>query len=156
MRQLLNRGTFSHTMNQNFEGVIRACQQVERKDQEDTWIKEDLISAFTELHKQGFAHSVEVWQEGQLVGGLYGLAIGKIFYGESMFAHRSNASKYALIKLAQHLEELGFQLIDCQQETQHLISMGAELIDRFSFLESLRSNIFVPEKFLYNQLANHD
>ena len=129
-------------MDTAFKEVISKCQIINRKNQEDTWITAPLINVFTQIHSLGLAHSVEVWEEDKLVGGLYGIALGKIFYGESMFAERSNASKLALIKLVSFLKENDFVLIDCQQETDHLISLGASLIDKEIFYRYLKRNTF--------------
>jgi leucyl/phenylalanyl-tRNA--protein transferase len=118
---------------------------VDRDDQERTWITPELIKSFGQLHEKGYAHSVEVWQDEELVGGLYGLAIGKIFFGESMFTKASNASKFALIALCKFLHQKGFEVIDCQQETAHLMSMGAELISKEGFFERLKKNLLLPD-----------
>lgn len=148
MKKVMTSGIFTITINNNFAEVITACQQIERKDQEGTWLSDSLKTTFITLHEQGYAHSVEVWQDEVLVGGLYGLGIGKIFCGESMFAKVSNASKAALIHWAQHLEAYGFTCIDCQQETDHLASMGAEAIGGGHFLDILRANHFVDRDYL--------
>ena len=153
MRKLLSADKFQFTINKAFDQVITQCKTVNRKNQSGTWITDKLQQCFLELHKLGYAHSAECWSEGELVGGLYGLSIGKVFYGESMFANQSNASKFAFIKFGTLLNELDFKLIDCQQETDHLISLGAELISSEHFLQTLRSNIFVPPKYLSTELA---
>ncbi len=153
MRKLLSADKFQFTINKAFDQVITQCKTVNRKNQSGTWITDKLQQCFLELHKLGYAHSAECWCEGELVGGLYGLSIGKVFYGESMFANQSNASKFAFIKFGTLLNELDFKLIDCQQETDHLISLGAELISSEHFLQTLRSNIFVPPKYLSTELA---
>lgn len=141
MRPYFNQKKFQVSFDQDFEGVMRGCQQSNRNGQSgDTWITEDMISAYVQVHKLGYAHSVEVWQEGNLVGGLYGISLGKIFFGESMFARVSNASKFGFITLVQKLREKGFTLIDCQQQTQHLGSLGAKPISRKSFLKYLQEN----------------
>lgn len=141
MRPYFNQKKFQVTFDHNFEGVMRNCQQSNRNGQSgDTWITEDMIQAYVQLHRLGYAHSVEVWQEDELVGGLYGISLGKIFFGESMFAKVSNASKYGFITLVQKLREKGFVLIDCQQQTQHLGSLGARPISRKSFLQYLEEN----------------
>ena len=154
MKQLLNKESFKVTFDTSFPEVIEACQNVKRKGQEDTWITGQLINIFTELHHQGYAHSVEVWQDDKLVGGLYGLSLGKIFYGESMFSRANNASKYGFIKLVQFLKKNDFELIDCQQRTEHLISLGAEMISSESFYKQLKANIFnivSPCKWVYQE-----
>lgn len=141
MRPYLNGDKFAWTLDQAFPQVIRHCKQKKREGQAGTWIYDKLEEAFLELHRRGVAHSVEVWQEGELVGGLYGIALGKIFYGESMFANVSNASKYGFIQLTRWLEERGYWVIDCQQRTQHLLSLGAETISAERFMGMLRKNI---------------
>ena len=143
MRQLFNKKAFRVTYNQNFEKVIQNCAEIKRDGQRGTWITEEMISAYIQLHQEGFATSVEVWQEEELVGGLYGIYLKeqKIFCGESMFAKVSNASKYGFIYLVQQLEREGVKLIDCQVYTPHLESLGAEEINRNVFLEYLKGNL---------------
>lgn len=141
MKKVLRDATWKVTFDQAFSEVITACQHKTRKNQDSTWIQSEIIDAYSELHQLGYAHSVEVWENSKLIAGLYGLSIGHIFYGESMFTHQSNASKYALIHLAQHLHQKGYTLIDCQQETDHLNSMGAQCISAESFLDHLRRNV---------------
>ncbi|GAA4828614.1 leucyl/phenylalanyl-tRNA--protein transferase [Algivirga pacifica] len=141
MRQVLRKGQFTVTFDQNFEGVIDNCQKIYREDQQgETWISEELKASYMELHRRGFVHSVEVWQDEELVGGLYGGYMGKCFFGESMFAKASNASKVGFIMLAKNLEEKGFELIDCQVHTPHLESLGAEMIPRADFLKTIEEN----------------
>ena len=142
MRTYLNSDKFRWSIDESFGQVIEQCKTKKRDEQGGTWITEPLKKAFVELHNRGYAHSVEVWEGDNLVGGLYGMSLGKVFFGESMFAHTSNASKFALIKLSEWLEERGFWLIDCQQETDHLMSMGAELMDKKDFFDLLKKNIF--------------
>lgn len=138
MRPYFNQQRFQVTYDRFFERVMRACAQTWRKGQgHATWISEEMIEAYTELHRQGYAHSVEVWQEEALVGGLYGIALGKVFFGESMFAHVSNASKFGFITLVKRLQESGCQIIDCQQQTGHLASLGARSIPRKEFQQLL-------------------
>lgn len=127
-------------MDQNFDEVIRKCSVTDRRGQDGTWITNEMIDAYTELFRQGFAHSVEVVDDTGLVGGLYGVAIGKIFSGESMFAERPNASKIGFIFLANHLAGQGFDWIDCQQDTPHMRTMGGKLIMENEYLEILRAN----------------
>jgi leucyl/phenylalanyl-tRNA---protein transferase len=135
MKQVLRSGKFTITENQNFEEVIAACSIVEREGQDGTWITVDMKAAYIELHKKGYAHSIEVWQQGKLVGGLYGIKIGKVFCGESMFSLAANASKTALI----HLCQSGlYSLIDCQVHTGHLASMGAGFISRDEYMGVLQ------------------
>lgn len=140
MRPLLNKNAFSITYNHSFKDVIMACSRVKRRGQEGTWLTQDMISAYLKLHQIGYAHSVEAWQDNELVGGLYGVYLEEygIFCGESMFSKVSNASKYAFIKMVEHYQNKGVKLIDCQVYTQHLESLGAELISRHDFLSYFR------------------
>lgn len=140
MRQLLKRGAFDFRIDTAFEEVIANCKAVPRPGQDGTWINEDIISAYTALHKQGYAHSAEVWQGDELVGGLYGIRLGNMFFGESMFSKVSNASKYAFIKFVQWLQQDGVQLIDCQVYTEHLESLGATMIPRDEFIKQLKAH----------------
>lgn len=140
MRPLFNQNKFRVTFDQNFVEVIKNCQNISREDQPGTWITADMMKAYIKLHKKGYAHSVEVWQGKELVGGLYGVSLGKVFFGESMFAKVSNASKFGFITLVKHLKQKGFLLIDCQQETKHLESLGAAAIKRKDFIEFLNNN----------------
>lgn len=141
MKTLMRKDVFSFSINQAFEKVIKSCQQVNRADQEGTWITESVLSAYTELHKEGYAISAEAWQEEQLVGGLYGVLLGRVFFGESMFSQASNASKFAFIKLVEKLKEKSIVLIDCQVYTEHLESLGARMIPRREFVSLLRKYI---------------
>ncbi len=140
MRQLLHKKAFKVTYNRQFQEVIQACAAIPRPGQQGTWITSDMIAAYIELHKRGYAKSVEVWKENTLVGGLYGIYLKdkKIFCGESMFAKISNASKYGFISLVQKLQQEGLRLIDCQVYTKHLESLGAEEIPRAHFLALLK------------------
>lgn len=138
MRKILQNEIFSFTFNRQFEKVIEQCEKVLRKDQDGTWLSEELRSVMVSLHRKGIAKSVEVWQEGELVGGLYGLQFGKIFCGESMFAKVSNASKAGFIHFVQNS---GVELIDCQVHSEHLESLGAEMIPKMRFLEYLKQNL---------------
>ena len=140
MRQVIRREIFEVSFDKAFHEVIAHCANTPRRGQNGTWLIPEMIEAYHELHQLGFAHSVEVWEEEKLVGGLYGISLGKCFFGESMFGHVSNASKTALIYLARTLEAKGFSLIDCQSHTKHLASMGAEFIDRNDFLGILEQN----------------
>jgi len=141
MRSYFNQNKFTFTIDQEFEQVMRCCQNQYRKGQGGgTWITEDMVDAYTELHRQGYAHSVEVWQNGELAGGLYGISIGKVFFGESMFTKISNASKAGFIHLVRILKKLDFWLIDCQQQTRHLESLGGRGISRSSFLKFMEKN----------------
>jgi leucyl/phenylalanyl-tRNA---protein transferase len=142
MAQLLKKKAFRVSLDTAFSDVIRACANVRYKDRDDTWINSDIEKAYTTLHKMGVAHSVEVWDEdGTLCGGLYGLAIGKVYFGESMFFTKSNASKYGFITLVRLLQERGFELIDCQVHNPHLESLGATLIPREIFLSLLSQQV---------------
>lgn len=139
MRPYFNQKKFRVTFDTCFSKVIGECSRINRKGQYGTWITKDIIEAYVHLHHLGYAHSVEVWnKENNLVGGLYGISLGKVFFGESMFALEANASKFGFITLVQQLKQLDFRLIDCQQQTQHLSSLGAKAIDREGFIESLQ------------------
>ncbi len=143
MRPYFNQNKFRVTYNTCFEEIIKNCQINNRKGQTaGSWITSDITNAYTRLHDLGYVHSVEVWQEDELVGGLYGISLGKVFFGESMFAKVSNASKFGFISLVQKLKEMDFTLIDCQQETNHLKSMGAAPISRDEFMTILEKNSF--------------
>lgn len=139
MKSLLKKEAFDFTTNKAFGEVIYNCQQKEREGQDGTWITDDVLNAYTKLHKLGFAHSAETWQDGKLVGGMYGIRLGKVFFGESMFSLVSNASKYAFIKYVQQLKQEGVELIDCQVYTEHLESLGAVMIPRIEFIQKLKS-----------------
>jgi leucyl/phenylalanyl-tRNA---protein transferase len=146
MRPFFNQEKFKVTYNIDFQRVMRTCMLNDRKNQDGgSWINEDMIAAYTVLHKAGFAHSVEVWEGEELVGGLYGVAYGRIFYGESMFSKVSNASKFGFISFVQKVKEMGIELIDCQQETAHLTSLGARVISRDLFLEAIKKNENAPQ-----------
>ena len=137
MRAVLRKKQFEVTFNNAFDDVVEACAKVKRFGQNGTWITPGLMEVYSTLHTQGHAHSVEVWEEGVLVGGLYGIDLGTVFCGESMFSKANNASKVALISLAKELKKNKYKLIDCQVPTQHLVSMGAESIPRAEFLTYL-------------------
>lgn len=140
MRPYFNQQKFSVTFDTCFTEVISECSRINRRGQVGTWISIDIINAYTYLHQLGYAHSIEVWnKDKKLVGGLYGISLGKVFYGESMFALEPNASKFGFITLVQQLKKLGFQLIDCQQQTQHLGSLGAKAIEREEFMNLLQN-----------------
>ena len=130
---------FTITFNQNFIEVISKCQKSIRKNQDGTWISSEMIAAYTKLHNIGLAKSVEVWQNEKLVGGLYGIDLGNIFCGESMFSNVSNASKIAFIALAQQLKSENYQLLDCQVHNSHLESLGCQEIDRKHFMSILKN-----------------
>ena len=137
LQRTLRAGTYQIQLDSNFPAVMRFCAQTPRNGQVGTWITAEIQEAYGKLHKLGFAHSVETWMNGKLVGGLYGLAIGKMFYGESMFSHATDASKLALAHLTRFLTEQGFGLIDCQMNTPHLASLGAREIPRSEFITQL-------------------
>ena len=140
MRVILRKEIFKITFNKVFNEVIQECAKIKRHDQVDTWITNDMINAYIELHKEGHALSVEVWKEEKLVGGLYGIDLKdkKVFCGESMFSKESNASKAAFITLTKELREKEYKIIDCQMHTSHLESLGAREIDRKELLEILQ------------------
>jgi leucyl/phenylalanyl-tRNA--protein transferase len=136
MRNVLNRGDFRCTFDRCFDQVLENCATVKRSD-DGTWINSEMQRAYLELHNLGVAHSVEVWQGGELVGGLYGLSLGRMFFGESMFSLKSNASKVAFVYLVRKLQKLNFKMIDCQVTNSHLVSLGAREISRDNFMKEL-------------------
>lgn len=137
LRKNLRRGLYDVTLDQAFDRVIRACAEVPREGQDGTWITDDMVAAYERLHRMGHAHSVEAWRDGELVGGLYGVAVGALFCGESMFAHAPDASKVAFVWFVRQLEQWGFSLIDCQVHTDHLERFGATEWARARFLRTL-------------------
>lgn len=141
MRKILNKKIFKVTYNKNFKEVILNCQQIKREGQDGTWISDEMIEAYCKLNEEGVAKSVEVWQDDVLVGGLYGIDLGKgkIFCGESMFSKVSNASKTAFIALALYLKKENYKLLDCQVYNPHLESLGCREIDREEFMSILKS-----------------
>ncbi len=140
MRQLLKKNPYRVTINKDFDGVIRGCATAQNRNQEEgAWLGPDIIKAYTELYRQGFAASVEVWGGSQLVGGLYGVTLGRAFFGESMFSLVPSASKLALIYLARMLDSHGGRLIDCQFETPHLRTMGGRHISYEEYMEIIKS-----------------
>ncbi|MBS1626769.1 MAG: leucyl/phenylalanyl-tRNA--protein transferase [Bacteroidetes bacterium] len=141
MKLVLKKNEFRFSINEAFEKVIQACKEIPRKGQDGTWLNPTMQTSYTLLHKKGFAHSAEVWQNNELVGGLYGIKIGKIFFGESMFSFKSNASKFAFIKYVEELKKEGITLIDCQVYTEHLESLGAKMIMREQFMQILKHYI---------------
>jgi leucyl/phenylalanyl-tRNA--protein transferase len=141
MRSLLNRNVFNVTFNQNFSAVIRNCQKIVRPGQDGTWISEQMISAYEKLHELGHAMSVEVWQDEVLVGGLYGVDLGQVFCGESMFSRVSNASKVAFVSLVNHLKSNQYQLLDCQVYNEHLASLGCREINRDDFIKVIKMTV---------------
>ena len=143
LAKVLKKPVFEVTMDQAFESVIHACAG-DRADASGTWITPEMHQAYVDLHNQGHAHSVECWQEGRLVGGLYGVSIGRMFFGESMFATVNNASKVALARLAQQLACWDFRLIDCQVHTSHLVALGANTMSRNEFVYVLKKACALP------------
>lgn len=145
LRKLINKRRYHCTLDTAFNNVISACS-APREDQQGTWITSSMISAYQNLHQQGHAHSVEVWLGDELVGGLYGIAIGQVFFGESMFTRQNNASKVGFAFLCQQLDNWGYQLIDCQVESSHLIRLGCYTVPRDSFAQQLETLCVAPPK----------
>ena len=143
LRKRVEHGTYELTADTAFRRVMEECARP-RSGQSGTWIVPEMIEAYTALHARGLAHSVEAWREGRLVGGLYGVALGRVFFGESMFSRSPDASKVALVELVRRLREKGFRLIDCQQATAHLASLGAREIPRARFARLLQESIQYP------------
>jgi len=141
IKPLLKRNEFEFTTNKAFAQVIHHCKETKRPGQEGTWITNEVEKAYCKLHEMGYAHSAEVWKNGELVGGLYGIQLGKVFFGESMFSKTSNASRFAFIKYVQLLKEEGIELMDCQVYTEYLESMGAKMIDRTVFMTLLKEGM---------------
>lgn len=139
MKKILKKDNFKVTFNEDFIGVISSCKELREKS--GTWITDEMKDAYINLYKEGFATSVEVWEDGELVGGLYGVNIGKSFFGESMFSKCKNASKIALIELAKKLEKEEYKFIDCQFHTEHLESMGGRSIDYDTYMEMLNNGM---------------
>jgi leucyl/phenylalanyl-tRNA---protein transferase len=143
LRRTMKSGQFSVTLDRAFRRVMEGCAEP-RADAAGTWITDDMVAAYDELADRGLAHSVEAWSDGRLVGGLYGVAIGRMFYGESMFSRQTDASKVALVALTRQLERWGFEMIDCQMSTGHLASLGAREVSRAEFLERMRMLVRQP------------
>ena len=141
-KSFLKKKEYRVSFNENFEDVIESCSNIKRVNQKGTWITNGLKQSFIKLHQMGYAHSVEVWQNGVIIGGLYGLDLGNIFCGESMFSIKSNASKVGLYFLCQELKQNNYRFIDCQVPSQHLRSLGAEEISRDNFLKKLVNQNF--------------
>ena len=144
LQRVLSKRNFSVTMDSAFEAVITACAETRMKQDEGTWIVDEMKSAYIDLHHAGYAHSIEAWAEGKLAGGLYGVALGRCFFGESMFTLVDNASNVALVHLVRALAARSFHLIDCQVTTGHLMRMGAREIPRTRFLRQLRQALTAP------------
>ena len=157
LQKVIRKGVYRTTLDQAFEQVIENCAHTPRKKQDGTWITDDMAQAYIRLHQLGLAHSAECWLEDKLVGGLYGIALGRVFFGESMFSHRSNASKVAFVHLLDELKKADYALIDCQVTTKHLLSLGAEEIPRNQFLNLVKEH---TRPFLnnsnHNWLAQHN
>ena len=141
-KSIRNRG-YTVTLDKDFEATILNCADTPRKDQSiaDSWITQEMIDAYCEFHKHGFAHSVETWCDGELVGGLYGVSLGRMFFGESMFFHKTDASKVAFCYLVDQLKEANYSIIDCQMPTNLLYSLGAENIDRVDFVKIVKEAV---------------
>ncbi|MHB8881583.1 MAG: leucyl/phenylalanyl-tRNA--protein transferase [Thermodesulfovibrionales bacterium] len=144
LRQVMKKDIYRVTYDRAFEAVIRSCSCVRRKDEDGTWITDEMIGAYCRLHELGYAHSVESWHGDELAGGLYGISLGRVFFGESMFAKSSNASKVAFATLVQRLSSAGFKAVDCQVKTAHLQSFGAREISAAEFREILRRCTCLP------------
>ncbi len=139
IRNIINRNIFKVTFNTRFKEVIKSCQQIKRQGQYGTWLTDDMVDAYLKLHEMGLAKSIEVWQDDELVGGLYGVDLGKVFCGESMFSKVSNASKIGFVWLVNHLKENNYLLLDCQVHNDHLEKLGAFEIERDVFLKILKA-----------------
>ncbi len=146
IRKRVKRGDYTITMDQAFAKVIASCRTTPRPGQDGTWITADMQRAYIQLHRLGHAHSVEAWRDGELVGGLYGVAMGRMFAGESMFAHAPDASKVAFVWLVHQLAEWGFGIVDCQVHTEHLARFGAEDMPRTEFLDALHTGLDHPPR----------
>ncbi len=146
LRQVLKNNIYEITMDAAFPEVIRNCAAARRKGDEGTWITAEMTHAYIQLHRSGFAHSIESWQNGELAGGLYGVALGGVFFGESMFTKKSNASKVAFVALVHQLIKWDFALVDCQVTTRHLINFGAREIPRSEFIRRVRKALKMPGK----------
>ncbi|HEY8038916.1 MAG TPA: leucyl/phenylalanyl-tRNA--protein transferase [Polyangiaceae bacterium] len=146
LRRVITKGTYTVRYDGAFERVIRACRSTPRPGQDGTWITDDMERAYRRLHEMGYAHSVEAWESGELAGGLYGVSLGRMFFGESMFSWRPDASKVALVALAGRLRGWGFSFIDAQVPTPHTLAMGAEEWPREVFLERLAEELTHPTR----------
>ncbi len=146
LRRELRKGLFAFTMDCNFKDVIRECAEDRAKQNESTWINSDMIDAYCTLHELGYAHSVECWKDGILVGGLYGISVGGVFFGESMFSKMANSSKAALFVLSEKLTSWQFDFIDCQMHTNHLVSLGAKEIPGSYFFKRLQRSILRQDR----------
>ena len=157
LRRFIRKQPFRISYDENFAAVVYWCRRLRADlDGSGTWITPEMQTAFNRLHELGFAHSVECWQGDELVGGIYGVCLGRCFFGESMFSRRTNASKVALVSLVQRLEQEGFELLDCQQPTEHLRSLGAREISRQEFQDHLRAAQVPPYGPLLSRFATLD
>ena len=145
LNQKIRNRSFQVTADQDFEAVIRQCAVISRKDQSGTWIEDRITAAYVALHKAGYAHSIEVWNDGSLAGGLYGVSLGKAFFGESMFHHKTDASKVALYYLCNWLDSLNFEFVDAQMATSHLLSLGGKVTKREHYLKLLDEALKHPD-----------
>ena len=154
LKKIIKKNMFHVTMDSAFVKVINQCAKIRLQNNQGTWIIKEMIDAYCNLHESGFAHSVEVWCQDELAGGLYGVSLGKCFFGESMFTRISNASNIALVKLLEYLEKLSFDMVDCQVTTEHLIRFGAREIPRTLFLKQLEKSLTSPTqkgKWIYKE-----
>lgn len=146
LRKTIRSGRYRVTADQDFATVIRRCGQKPRPGQDGTWITADIVDSYTELHRMGFAHSIEAWEGDTLAGGLYGLSLGGVFFGESMFADRPDASKVAFVRLNEVIDSWGFDFVDCQVETEHLQRFGAYTVSRTAFRSRLAQSLGKPTR----------
>jgi len=144
LSRIIKKGAYTVTFDRAFEQVINECARVRLENHEGTWIVDEMVKAYCKLHESGFAHSAETWEGDHLVGGLYGVSLGRCFFGESMFTRLSNASKVAFVSLVQHLRSLDFALIDCQVTTGHLTRFGAREVPRSRYLDELEAGLRAP------------
>jgi leucyl/phenylalanyl-tRNA--protein transferase len=145
LKQSIKKSQFTVTIDKAFEKVIKQCAKTPRKGEDGTWITREMQSAYIRLHESGYAHSAEAWIDGELVGGLYGVALGKAFFGESMFHHVTNASKVALYHLVKKLDMWNFEIIDAQVYTNHLESLGGEMIPRNHYMQILEKALLIED-----------
>jgi leucyl/phenylalanyl-tRNA--protein transferase len=139
MKRLMRKNVFEFTINEAFKDVIHECKTIKRQGQQGTWITDEVEKAYIKMHESGYAISAETWKNDELIGGLYGIKLGNVFFGESMFSKETNASKWAFIKLIDQLKSGGIKLIDCQVYTEHLESLGARMINREEFIQRLKT-----------------
>jgi leucyl/phenylalanyl-tRNA---protein transferase len=144
LKKLIHKNIFTIKIDTDFDQVVQACATAQRKKQEGTWIVDDMIAAYCQLHEAGYAHSFEAWQDDKLVGGLYGVSLGRCFFGESMFSDQSNSSKVTFVFMVEYLHKRSFDLIDCQVKTDHLLRSGAREIPRKRFLKELENSLTKP------------